>query len=292
MSELLETGLAPEIRALTDKEYEQFRRLAYQQFGLDLQANKQQLVASRLTKIIRKLGLHSFDQYYRHVTEDRTGKSLEAMIDALTTNHTSFFREQAHFDFLKDVVLPQIRQRSQVSIWSAACSTGEEPYTIAFTLLDTLGEASRAKIRILATDISTRVLAQAQQGAYPSSRFGDLPAAYLRRYLLKGEGRWSDWYLMKREVRSLVEFRRYNLMESVSHGEVFPVIFCRNVMIYFDRHKQAEVTNRLAQALEPGGYLFIGHSESLNSIDHPLRYVAPAIYQKPGSLGNTGKEKQ
>jgi len=283
---------ASDIRALTDKEYEQIRRLAYQQFGLDLQSNKQQLVASRLTKQIRALGLRSFEEYYRHVTEDRTGKSLEAMIDALTTNHTSFFREVAHFDFLKTVLLPQIQGRSQISVWSAACSSGEEPYSIALTLLDALGETTRTKIRILATDISTRVLAQAEKGAYPTARFGNLPASYLRRYVLKGEGRWSDWFLMKKEVRSLIEFRRLNLMEKISHGESFPLIFCRNVMIYFDRQKQQEVVNRLAEAIEPGGYLFVGHSESLNSIQHPLQYVAPAIYRKPGSLADQARSKR
>ena len=170
-----------EIRALTAKEYEQIRQLAYQKVGIDLQEGKQQLVAARLTKQIRFLGLRSFEEYYRHVTEDRTGKSLEAMIDALTTNHTSFFREQAHFDFLKSVLLPQIQNRSQIAIWSAACSTGEEPFSIALTLLDALGEASRARIRILATDISTRVLAQAERGAYHAERFGNLYHPNLRR---------------------------------------------------------------------------------------------------------------
>lgn len=141
-------------------------------------------------------------------------------------------------------------------------------------------------IRILATDISTRVLAQAERGAYQAERFNNLPQSYLRRYLLKGDGRWEGWYMMKKEIRSLVEFRRLNLMENFSHKEKFPVVFCRNVMIYFDRLKQGEVVNRLVQAIEPGGYLFIGHSESLNAIEHPLQYVAPAIYRKPGSLAN------
>jgi chemotaxis protein methyltransferase CheR len=273
-----------EIRPLTAKEYDQFRKLAYQQFGLDLQDGKQQLVAARLAKQIRSLGLRSYEEYYQHVTRDNTGKSLEAMIDALTTNHTSFFRESAHFEFLKNVLLPQIGDRKEMAVWSAACSTGEEPFSIALTLLEALGESSDTKIRILATDISTRVLAQAERGAYQAARFANLPQSYLRRYLLKGEGRWQDWYMMKKEVRSLIEFRRLNLMESFPHKETFPVIFCRNVMIYFDRQKQGEVVNRLAQAIEPGGYLFVGHSESLNSIQHPLQYVAPAIYRKPGSL--------
>lgn len=276
-----------EIRALSAKEYEQFRKLAYEQFGLDLQEGKQQLVAARLAKQIRSLGLRSYDEYYTQVTQDRTGKSLEAMIDALTTNHTSFFRESTHFDFLKNTLLPQIRERSQFAVWSAACSTGEEPYSIALTLMEALGASPNTKIRILATDISTRVLAQAERGAYQASRFNNLPQSYLRRYLLKGEGRWNDWYMMKKEVRSLIEFRRFNLMESLSHKEMFPVIFCRNVMIYFDRQKQGEVVNRLAQAIEPGGYLLVGHSESLNGVEHPFQYVAPATYRKPGALTPT-----
>lgn len=190
-----------EIRPLTAREFEQIRRLAYEQFGLDLRDGKETLVSTRLGKKIRELNFRSFQEYYSHVVEDRTGESLIALIDALTTNHTSFFREPAHFEFLRRTILPGLRNRERIAIWSAACSSGEEPYSIAFCLLEELGEQAFAKIRILATDISTRVLASAQQGTYPAERFDDIPAHQLRRYLLRGEQRFCNWYRVKPEVR-------------------------------------------------------------------------------------------
>jgi chemotaxis protein methyltransferase CheR len=278
---------AGEIRPLTAHEFEQFRRLAYEEFGLDLRDGKESLVSSRLGKKMRELNLRSYQEYYRHVVEDRTGEALTALIDALTTNHTSFFREPAHFDFLRQTILPRLRDRDRIAIWSAACSSGEEPYSIAFCLAEELGEAALARIHILATDISTRVLASAQKGAYPAERFDGLPAQQLRRHLLRGEQRYKDWYRVKPALRAVVEFRRLNLMESFSHVGRFPVIFCRNVMIYFDKPTQQDLANRLAACLEPGGYLLIGHAESLNAVDHPLQYVHPAVYRNP-EAGDTG----
>ncbi|MGA2269938.1 MAG: protein-glutamate O-methyltransferase CheR [Bryobacteraceae bacterium] len=275
------TQPATEVRPLTAREFEQFRRLAYEKFGLDLRSGKESLVSARLGKKIRELNFRSFQEYYRHVTEDRTGEALIAMIDALTTNHTGFFRESAHFEFLRKTILPGLRERDRIAIWSAACSTGEEPYTIAFCLLEELGEAALAKVRILATDISTRVLASARRATYPAECFDGIPAHRFHRYLLQGEQRWKGWYRVKPEVQAVVEFRRLNLMEQFAHLGLFSVIFCRNVMIYFDKATQQDVANRLAGCLEPGGYLLIGHSESLNSVDHPLRYVQPTIYRKP-----------
>jgi chemotaxis protein methyltransferase CheR len=267
--------------SLSPREFEQFRSLAHDEFGLDLPDGKQQLLASRLGKRMRELNLNSFQAYYKHVTEDRTGEALVAMIDALTTNHTSFFREAAHFDFLRKAVLPVLKPRAAIQLWSAACSTGEEPYSLAFSLFDELGIEAFSKVRLLATDISTRVLQTAQAGVYPSERFQGIPPEQLRRYVLKGEAKRKDWYLVKKPFRTAVEFRRINLMEDFSHLGAFPVIFCRNVMIYFDRKTQQDLVNRLASRLEPGGYLFIGHAESLGGIDQPLQYVQPAVYRKP-----------
>jgi chemotaxis protein methyltransferase CheR len=269
-----------EVRSLTRREFEQFRRLAYEEFGLDLHDGKEQLVSARLGKKIRELRFQSYQEYYRHVLEDQTGEALAALIDALTTNHTSFFRESAHFDYLRQTILPGLRDRSQITIWSAACSSGEEPYTIAFSAIEELGEAAFDRVRILATDISNKVLANAHRGVYPAARFEPMPAAQLRRYLLRGQKQWKDWYQVKPEVRRMVEFRRLNLMEDFAHLGPFPVIFCRNVMIYFDKPTQQELVRRLAARLEPGGYLLIGHAESLNAIEHPLRYLKPAVYGK------------
>jgi len=270
-----------EVRPLTGREFDQFRRLAYEKFGLDLRNAKEQLVSARLGKKIRELRFRSYQEYYRHVLEDQTGEALAALIDALTTNHTSFFREAAHFDFLRQTILPALRDRPRITIWSAACSSGEEPYTIAFSAIEELGERAFGQLGILATDISRRVLASAEKGVYPAARFETMPALQQRRYLLRGQDRWKGWYQVKPEVRRLVEFRRLNLMENFAHLGPFPVIFCRNVMIYFDKPTQQELVQRLAGRLEPGGYLLIGHAESLNAIEHPLCYLKPAVYRKP-----------
>jgi chemotaxis protein methyltransferase CheR len=170
-----------------------------------------------------------------------------------------------------------------VGLWSAACSTGEEPYTLAFTLCDQWGVDAFRKVHILATDISTKALAAAKSGVYPAERFNTVPPGWLRQFLLRGEGRWKGWYRVKPELRSQVEFERLNLVESFSRHSLFPVILCRNVMIYFDKPTQEGVVNRLAACLEPGGYLLIGHAESLTGVKHGLTYVQPAIYRKPGT---------
>jgi len=277
-----------EIRPLTAREFDQFRRLAYDKFGLDLRDGKEELVSARLGKKIRELHFRSYQEYYRHVTEDRTGEALAALIDALTTNHTSFYREPAHFDFLRQKVLPGLGQRDRIPIWSAACSSGEEPYTIAFSVLEELGQPGFGQLRILATDISMRVLESARKGVYPAARFESMAPLEQRRYLLRGQGQWKDWYQVKPEIRRLVEFRRLNLMEGFSELGPFPVIFCRNVMIYFDKPTQQDLVQRLAQCLEPGGYLLIGHAESLNAIQHPLRYIHPAVYRKPETGSGSG----
>lgn len=269
---------------LSSREFDQIRRLAYDQFGLELREGKEQLVSARLAKLMRGLKLTSFQQYYDYLLADRTGDALTAMIDALTTNHTSFFREPAHFDFLRSTVLPQLQRRNQMAVWSAACSTGEEPYSIAFCLLQYFAQQPPTpSIRILATDISTRVLAGARRAAYPEERFAGLPVQELRPFLMRGTDDWKGWFRVKKQVRDLVEFRRFNLMDTFSQIGLFPVIFCRNVMIYFDRTTQESLVNRLADCLEPGGYLLIGHAESLNRINHRLQYVQPAVYRKAGN---------
>jgi len=276
-------GTAPfQIHRLQPHEFEAIRRLAYDKFGLDLRKGKEELVAARLGKRMREGGFESFEEYYRHVVGDTSGDALVGMIDALATNHTSFLREATHFQFLKKEVLPGLRERPRIEMWSAACSTGEEAYTLAFTLHDQWGADTFRKVRILATDISTKALAAAQNAVYLAERFSAVPPAWLRQYLLRGEGRWTGWYRVKPEVRSQIEYARLNLVEPFSQRSLFPVIFCRNVMIYFDKPTQEGVVNRLAACLEPGGYLFIGHAESLTGLKHELTYVRPAIYRKPG----------
>jgi chemotaxis protein methyltransferase CheR len=270
------------IQALSAREFEKIQKLAYEKFGLNLRDGKETLVSARLNKTIRRLNFTSFDQYFRFVCDDTSGAALTELIDSLTTNHTSFFREAGHFQFLSQTILPALRERSTIAIWSAACSSGEEPYSIAFNMLDDLGETNFSKVRILATDISTRMLDHARQATYPVERFNGIPVQQLRRYVLRGSGESNGFYRVKPHIRAAVEFARVNLMESLSQFGPFPVIFCRNVMIYFDKPTQQAVVGRLTKCLEPGGHLLIGHSESLNSIEHTLQYVRPAIYRKPG----------
>jgi chemotaxis protein methyltransferase CheR len=275
-------GNAGEIK-LTEGEFRQISDLAYQRFGLDLKRGKEALVAARLGKKLRALGFQTFAEYHRHVLADTTGDALVELIDALTTNHTSFLRERAHFEFLARAVNEEFRDIATVRVWSAACSSGEEPYSIAMCLADALAKTPARQFRILATDISTRVLAVAQCGVYPVARFDDVPDLWRRNCLLRGRGESDGFYKVKPQLVQQVEFTRLNLIEPFPERPPFHVIFCRNVMMYFDKPTQQNIVQRLAGCLERGGYLFVGHSESLTGVEHPLDYVRPATYrnQKP-----------
>ena len=266
------------VRALGPQEFEQIRQLAYRTFGLDLKTGKEELVSARLRKLVRGGGFHSFQDYYKSIVADRTGVSLLAMIDALATNHTSFLREPDHFQFLRDQVVPGLGTRDPIEVWSAACSTGEEVWTLAMVLNEAL---PNRRVRIAASDISNKALGFAQRAVYPTERCHGLSAAWLARYFA-AEGRPPVGYQATATLRAQVTFRRVNLVESYSWPHPFPIIFCRNVMIYFDRQTQERVIAGLCQHLEPGGYLFVGHAESLTRVSHSLEYVRPAVYRKPG----------
>ena len=280
----LHANAADSMPILKASEYEKISRLAYEHFGLDLRDSKQGLVAARLGKKLRELGLKSFQNYYDFVKGDRSGVALAGMVDQLTTNHTSFFRESRHFDFLRKTVYPALRTRSRIHIWSAACSSGEEPYSIAMSLLEEAPREAAAKVRIKATDISTRVLDRAKRGVYSSERTAEIPTALRQRYLLKDQSESADGYRFRSDIRSMIEFGHLNLMATLPQGYRCAVIFCRNIMIYFDKPTQQSLVRRLSDHLEDGGYLFIGHSESLNNISHGLDYICPATYRKPGGV--------
>jgi len=267
------------VRPLGPREFEQIRELAYRTFGLDLKPGKEELVSARLQRLVRSGGFRSYQDYCRHVLGDPTGESLLALIDALATNHTSFLREADHFDFLREKVLPALARRDSLDIWSAACSTGEEIWTLAFLLRDALPSA---RIRLVGTDISRKVLAYAERAVYPADRVNGLPPAWIKGYFA-AEGRPPKAYRVKPEIRAQAVFQRLNLIEPLTWSKQFPVIFCRNVMIYFDRPTQQRVISSLSRSLEPGGYLFVGHAESFTGIDHRLEYVRPAVYRQPGA---------
>ena len=266
-------------------EFRQISELAYERFGLDLKRGKEALVAARLGKKLRQRGFQSFSEYYRHVVSDATGEALVELIDSLTTNHTSFLRERAHFEVLARAAREEFPNIRTLEIWSAACSSGEEPYSISMCLADALHRAGGKAFRILATDISTRVLALARRAVYPAERFRELPEAWRRAYLLRGEGECRGFYKIKPEIAQPVEFKRLNLIEPFADQRLFHVIFCRNVMMYFDKPTQQDIVQRLSRRIEPGGYLFVGHSESLTGVEHELRYVRPAVYRREKSSG-------
>ena len=267
---------------LKTSEFRLISQLAHERFGLELKGGKEALVAARLGKFLRQGGFKSFDEYYRHVLADTSGDALVGLIDSLTTNHTSFLREKSHFEFLTRAVWEEFREIATLQIWSAACSSGEEPYTIAMCLSDTLARAggSRRDFRILATDISTRVLGIAKRGVYAVDRFSDLPDPWRKAYLLRGAGDCKGLFKFKPELIGRITFERLNLIQPFPHRKLFNVIFCRNVMMYFDKGTQQDIVKRLSACLETGGYLFVGHSESLTGVEHELKYVRPATYRK------------
>jgi len=269
----------PGIDALSQGEFDRITELAYRTCGIDLKNGKQELVQARLGKKIREGKFGSFKQYYEHVVADKTGEELIALLDALTTNFTSFLREAAHFDFLRKTIVPGLG--GQIRIWSAACSTGEEPYTIAFSLLEELGMAAASRIQILGSDISSRALAAAERGVYQAERCRNLPGNWPGKYLLRGCGRWEGWFRVKPAIRGTIGFQRLNLMEQFHPEQPFHAIFCRNVMIYFNKDTQEQLVNRFESCLLPGGYLLIGHSETLTGLKHPYEYIKPAVYRKP-----------
>ena len=269
---------------LSPKLFEAVQSYAYRIAGIELQDGKQEMVAGRLWKRAKALGYESAGAYFDAVQRDRSGELELDVIDALTTNYTSFFREPAHFDFLKSKILPQLRSRPLFTIWTAASSSGEEPYSIAVTLIEALGEAAFRQAKVKASDISTTVLKRAEAGVYAEERFGGLEAGWRSRYLLRGKGEQAGNFRFRAEVRGMIRFSRINLMECLPADGPFPLIFLRNIMIYFDRPTQERVVTAMAAKLEPGGYLFIGHSESLTGLRHSLEHVQVAVYKKAGLL--------
>jgi chemotaxis protein methyltransferase CheR len=265
---------------LSDAELSRIVRLVYERSGITLHAGKRALVLARLQKRLRAGGFSSFRDYLAHVERDASGAEITALLDAIATNHTSFFREPQHFEYLRSTVVPALA-KGNIRIWSAACSSGEEPVTIAITLLDALEAQHHGRIRILASDLSTRALATASCGVYKMERVAGIPLDLLRRHFERGLGAQTGQARVAAHVRRPIEYRQLNFLEASDLGERFEVIFCRNVMIYFDRDVQQRVVALLERHLAPGGYLFISHSESLNGTTHGLRWVAPAVYQRP-----------
>lgn len=270
------------LETLNDADFARFSRLIYEAAGISLRETKQCLLVARLGPRLRELGLESFSDYYQHLTADTSGRELTIFINRITTNKTSFFRESHHFEFLTGRVVPQARGK-RLRIWSAACSSGEEPYSIAMALRDATGGQAGWDIRIVASDIDTEVLARAEAGVYGLDALREIPEHRVRAHFLRGYGEFAGMAQVRPELRAMVTFRRINLVEAnlpLSEG-LYDAIFCRNVIIYFDRPTQQSLVERLAEHLKPNGYLFTGHSENLFWAREILTPVQPTIYRLP-----------
>jgi len=270
---------------IDDQEFAKLRELIYQRFGITLGEGKRTLVVGRLNKLLRRNGLNSFREYYDFVTSDRTGKALSSLVDNISTNHTFFYREQAHFEFLLETVLPELTRAAQLSgdkklrIWCAASSSGEEPYTLAMLLLEHLkNDISNWDTGVLATDISDSILKVAQKGVYSNKNVAALPVNLRKKYFKQTpDGAWQ----VCQEVKDLVLFRRLNLIRTdFPFNGKFHVIFARNVMIYFDEATRKPLVERFYRYTHDGGYLFIGHAETLSRENRLYRFIKPAVYQK------------
>lgn len=284
MTEINGAVPAPAARAtvpglmLGDDEFELFRRWIYDAAGIRLADGKRALVAGRLSKRLRTLNLNSYRHYFEQVTqggpEGRENSERQIALDLLTTNETFFFREQAHFDYVEKELCPRWGNRS-VRCWSAASSSGEEAYTLAMVL----AEHYAGDWRITGTDISSRVVDKAQQAIYPMMRSKNIPRRYLQEYCRKGIGSKTDTFRMAPSLRERVTFSCANLQQPQPGLGQFDLIFLRNVMIYFDAASKQQVVSHLLDRLKPGGFLFIGHAESLNGVTQQLKLVRPSVYQ-------------
>ena len=273
--------------SISDRDFPRFSKLIYDSCGIKLPPHKKSMLETRLRKRIRALNMSSFDEYTQYLFgSTNMSNELVHLIDVVTTNKTDFFREAAHFDYLSLVALPKLLGSSvagvkrPLHIWCAGCSTGEEAYTLAMVLSEFAGSVENFQFSILATDISTQVLKKAQLGIYSSERAEPIPLELKKKYLMRGTGEQQGSLRVIPELRSLVTFRHLNfLADDFQIEQTIDVIFFRNVMIYFDRPTQEKLLNRFVGKLRSGGYLFLGHSETLNGMSLPLSQKAPSVYQ-------------
>ena len=264
---------------LSQKHFLKISKMIYQMCGISLREGKEALVRFRLLKRLRALGMESFKEYIDFLEHDCSGKEIRSLIDVMTTNKTNFFREITHFNYLREKILPDLKV-PHLRFWCAGCSSGEEPFSLAILLREEIENIDIRDIKILATDISLKMLEKVRQAYYSQEMLGDIPPLLLQKYFIRVRSESTTLYQVKHEIRAMVRIGRLNLIEPWPMKGLFHVIFCRNVMIYFDRQTQQELINRFWKFLHPGGYLFLGHSESLSAISHNFKYMKPAVYRK------------
>jgi len=273
-----------EMMTITDDEFASLRDLVYDRFGINLTDRKRTLLVGRLQQVIRNHELDSFEAYHDRVTADESGTLLDELVNRVSTNFTYFWREPDHFEHLRDEVLPDLMDSLRAAgsydlrLWCAAAATGEEPCVLAMMLREALAhDRSRWKAGLLATDISQRALDVARRGVYPDRALDKLPKALLGRYCRRTD---TETWTVDPGLVADVTYRRFNLMNELPFKAPFHVIFCRNVMIYFDQPTRADLVRRMYDFVVPGGYLYVGHSESLGRVDCPFDYVRPGIYRR------------
>lgn len=267
--------------SISHHEFTQFQQMIHRLAGIHMSEAKKPLMIGRLSKRLRHYDLPSFRDYYELVMRDKA--ELQVAIDLLTTNETYFFREPKHMDFLRDHVLPAHDRASPFRIWSAACSSGEEVYTLAMLTADILGDGPW---EVIGSDISSRVLEKARKGHYSMERTEGIPQAYLRRFCLKGIGSQQGTFMIDAPLRERVRFMSVNLIGPMPRLGLFHVIFLRNVMIYFDQKTKTQIVARMLPLLRPGGYFIVSHSESMAGVNDTLEAVRPSIYRKPLGHGH------
>jgi chemotaxis protein methyltransferase CheR len=278
-------------KPMTQTEFTRFSEFIIGQCGIKMPPSKKIMLEARLQKRLRALGIPTYGEYLKHVLGEGARDELVHMLDAVTTNKTDFFREPVHFQYLAQTVLPEaLTERIHTKaparpfrVWSAGCSTGEEPYTLAMVLTEFTHQHPDLKFSLVATDISTRVLDRAREGVYDADRVQSVPLALKQKYLLRSKDHNKNLVRMVPQLRTAVLFDRLNLMEETfSFSDALDVIFCRNVIIYFDRGTQERLISRFCRVLRPEGYLFLGHSESVHGFDLPLRRITSTVYRKIG----------
>ena len=265
---------------INDSDFERLYKFIHQNYGIDL-SKKRQLIIGRLSNTILSMGFSSFKEYVDHIINNRKPEDLELMLNKLTTNYTFFMREGAHFEYFTNTILPwlvETKKDKVLSIWSAGCSSGEEPYTISIILKEYFANKPGWDTRVLATDISQNVLRSAVNAVYDEDSLKELSPAWKKKYFRPGDA--PGTYHVTQELRNNVIFRTFNLMDPIKFRLKFDVIFCRNVMIYFDQETKEALVKRFFDATNDGGYLLIGHSEGLNKATTPYKYLKPATYRK------------
>jgi chemotaxis protein methyltransferase CheR len=280
-----------EVLRISPRSFGRLAEFIQAELGIKMPDSKVSMIQSRLLRRVRDLGLQSIDEYCEHLFSTAADDAERVhFVNAITTNKTDFFREPQHFRYLTETVLPQLEREGRpapgkpLAIWSAACSSGEEPYTLAMVLSEYAAARPRFDFRILATDVSTKVLHLAKDGIYTGQQISPVPPEVRRKYLLRGKGEHASHFRVVSGLRRTVSFHRLNLMEAdYCVRDTFDIVFCRNVLIYFERPTQEAVINKLCRNLKPGGYLFLGHSEAFSGFDLPAVSVGPSCFRKQSS---------